>query len=351
MVDNTRSVVLVAFESAQLLDLAGPADVFDAATRALARQDTALLAGEFAEPGAVEDAVGYRLAVAAPGGRPFRTTAGMLVVPDVALEAVNPASIDTMVVAGSPFIDIPLADAGLIHQISRIADGARRAASVCSGAFLLAAAGTLDGHRATTHWAGSHELARRHPKVTVEPDRIYIRDGAVTTSAGVTAGIDMALALVEDDHGSEVALSVARWLVMFLRRSGGQSQYSERLALPPGLAPAIRMVVEDIVKVPSGDHRVPVLARRLGLSERHVSRVFRYQTGVTPGRFVERVRVEAARGLLERTVAPLDDVAREVGFGSAETLRRAFSRVIGTSPSDYRNRFPVGLTASLTDGA
>lgn len=331
--------MLVAFDCVQLLDLAGPLDVLDAATRGLAGQDAALVAGDYSTP-AREVAAGYQVRVATLGGVPVRTSSGLLIVPDVALEAIDAKSVDTIIVAGTPFVERPLSNDQLIGEIARLAVSARRTASVCTGAFLLAAAGVLDGKRATTHWANGVELARRFPSVTVEPDRIFIRDGSAMTSAGVTAGIDMALAMVEDDFGADIALGVARWLVMFLRRSGGQSQYSERLSLPANLDPTLQDVVDDIVRNPTGDHRVPTLARRMALSERHTSRLFLEQTGVTPGRFVERVRVEAARGLLERTEATVAQIAEECGLGSPETLRRAFIRVLGVGPSDYRERFP-----------
>ena len=344
---GTHAVTVVAFDGAQLLDIAGPLDVLDATTRALAGQAEALLAGDYMPPPMTRD-IGYQVRVATPGGTPVRTSSGLLVVADTALENINPHAVDTLIVAGSAFIGRPLADEQLIHEIRRLATHARRTASVCTGAFLLAAAGLLDGKRATTHWANGTELARRFPRVTVELDRIFINDSGTFTSAGVTAGIDMALALVENDYGSDLALGVARWLVMFLRRAGGQSQYSERLALPANLDPTLQDVVDQIVADPRGDHRVPTLANRLGLSERHVSRLFAEQTGVTPGRFIERVRVEAARNLLERTSHPVAQVAEECGFGSPETLRRAFIRVLGISPSDYRERFPrAPLTTSI----
>ncbi|WP_372734217.1 GlxA family transcriptional regulator [Nocardioides sp.] len=332
-------VTLVVFEGAQLLDIAGPLDVLDAAARGLAGQGEALLVGDYATP-EPRGGAGYRVQVASLGGVPVRTSCGLLVVADRALEDLIPADVDTLIVAGSPFIQRPLSDQRLIEEIARLAGSSRRTASVCTGAFLLAAAGVLDGKRATTHWANGPELARRYPAVSVEVDRIFIQDQGVFTSAGVTAGIDMALSLVEDDFGSSLALTVARWLVMFLRRAGGQSQYSERLALPANIDPTLQEVIDEVIALPTGDHRLPTLAGRLNISERHLSRLFVDQTGVTPGRFVERVRVEAARTLLERTDTPITQIAESCGLGSPETLRRAFLRVLGVSPSDYRARFP-----------
>lgn len=166
-----------------------------------------------------------------------------------------------------------------------------------------------------------------------------MRDGHITTSAGATAGMDLALALIEEDHGPDIARAVARWTVMFLQRPGGQSQFSERLAIPVGVAAPLREVLDQIVAEPAADHRLAELAKRASLSERHFRRIFLDQTGITPGRFVERVRVEAARELLERTITPIDAVAAGCGFGSPETMRRAFLRVVGVGPSDHRARF------------
>jgi transcriptional regulator GlxA family with amidase domain len=230
-------------------------------------------------------------------------------------------------------------DPRLASGLRRVSAGARRTCSVCTGAFLLAGAGLLDGKSATTHWAFCGELARRHPRVGVEPDRIFVRDGATMTSAGSTAGLDLTLALIEADHGADVARTVARWTVMFLQRPGGQSQFSARLALPGTIASPVRQILDAIVAEPAGDHRLAQLARRAAISERHLRRVFADQTGTTPARFVERIRVEAAREQLESTTAPIETVASACGFGSPETMRRAFLRVLGVGPSDYRARF------------
>jgi len=316
-----RQVVLVAFEGVQLLDVVGPSDILDAATR--------LLGGDG----------GYRMTVATPDGQPVRGSGGLRLSADIALGQVQRRGLDTVVVGGGLRIDDVLGDPRLAPALKRIAPGARRTCSVCAGAFLLAEAGLLDGKSATTHWAFCEELARRHPGVRVEPDRIFVRDGRISTSAGMTAGIDLALALVEEDHGPEIARSVARWTVMFLQRPGGQSQFSERLALPAGVAAPVRETLDRIAADPAGDHRLPQLARRASLSERHLRRLFSEQTGTTPARFTERVRVEAARDLLAGTATPIEAVAGGCGFGSAETMRRAFLRVLGVGPADYRARF------------
>jgi transcriptional regulator GlxA family with amidase domain len=223
--------------------------------------------------------------------------------------------------------------------IAAAAPGCRRVATVCTGAFLAAAAGLLDGRRVTTHWASADRLATEFPDLVVDPDPIYIRDGAVWTSAGVTAGIDLALALVEEDHGSEVAQTVARWLVMFLHRPGGQTQFASPVWVPRAERSAVRAVQGLIERTPGDDHRLPVLAAAAAMSVRHFARVFRQEVGETPGRFVERVRLEAARGELETTDATLEAVARRCGFGTAETLRRVFQRRLAVSPDSYRRRF------------
>lgn len=328
MAATRREVVLVASDHMQTLGIVGPAEVLDAATQYLG------------------GGAGYRVRVATLDGRPVRVSSGMRVEADLSLAQMRSRGVDTLIVGGGMGSPHGTRDPRIPAAIARVARGARRTCSVCTGAFLLADAGLLHGRSATTHWAFCDELARRHPGVTVEPDRIFVRDGPVTTSAGATAGMDLALALVEEDHGPDVARAVARWTVMFLQRPGGQSQFSERLAVPPGAAAPLRAVLDEVVAAPAADHRLPALARRAALSERHFRRVFAEQTGTTPARYVERVRVEAARELLERTPAPVPAVAVRCGFGSPETMRRAFLRVIGVGPSDYRARFRTSARAA-----
>ncbi|HYP55071.1 MAG TPA: DJ-1/PfpI family protein [Solirubrobacterales bacterium] len=335
MPDSPREIVLVAYEGVQLLDLSGPADVFDTASRVVA---------------AAKGGRGYRVTVATPGGETVRASSGVGVAADAALSKVEAARLDTFLVMGGEGRRDLVEDGAVLADLARLAPRARRFGSVCGGAHLLAAAGLLEGRRVTTHWAGCAGLARRHPELVVEPDRIYVRDGELITSAGVTAGIDLALALVEEDHGTEVARTVARWLVVFLQRPGGQSQFSERLQAPVPPRSPIRALVDEIVAAPGGDHRVAALAERAALSERQLSRLFLRQAGVSPARFVERVRVEAARDLLEAGGLSVEAVAERCGFGSAETMRRAFLRVLGVGPGEYRRRFatadPVGLAAA-----
>jgi transcriptional regulator GlxA family with amidase domain len=236
-------------------------------------------------------------------------------------------------------VEDALADAELMRWLRSAAGRSRRVASVCSGAFLLAGAGLLDGRRATTHWAACDELSRRHPDVVVQRDAIFVRDGQVWTSAGVTAGMDLALALVEEDLGPAAARDVARWLVLFLKRPGGQSQFSAQLASSGAGREALRELQAWIPGNLGSDLSVPALAERAHMSPRHFARAFRAEVGMTPAAYVESVRVEQARIALEGSRATVDEIARGCGFGTVETMRRAFHRRIGVGPSAYRNRF------------
>lgn len=333
-----RTVVFIAYDDVQLLDVAGPLDVFDGATRALGAPSPEEV-DPLALPGSSGYGPGYRPLIATPDGRPVRTGSGVRIAADAAIADLDPGEIDTLIAPGGVSMAAPMDDPLVVGSLPSLAAGARRTCSVCGGALLLAQAGLLDGRRATTHWAVCAGLALGYPEVTVEPDRIFVRDGDLVTSAGVTAGIDLALALVEEDHGAEVARSVARWMVVFLQRPGGQSQFSERLELPLPASSPLRSLVDGIVADPAADHRIPELARRASLSERQLTRLFAKQAQTTPARFVERVRVEAARGQLEASGASVDAVASGCGFGSAETMRRAFHRVLGIGPGEYRQRF------------
>ncbi|MEU6040429.1 MULTISPECIES: GlxA family transcriptional regulator [Actinomadura] len=311
-----REVLIVVYDGVQSLDVTGPAEVFDGAAR--------LLRG------------GYRVRLASPDGREVTTSSGLRLGVHTGLSAAAP--LDTLVVAGGLAPDVS-PDGGLVAGVREAAAAARRVTSVCTGAFLLAAAGLLEGRRATTHWAYCDRLAAAHPGVTVAPDAIYVRDGPVVTSAGVTAGIDLALALVEEDHGAALAREVARWLVVFMQRPGGQSQFSRRARTRPVRREALRALLDHIAAEPAADLSLEAMAARLAMSPRHFSRVFAEQVGVSPGRYVEESRVEAARCLLETGDDGVDTVARLSGFGSAETMRRAFLRHVGVPPTAYRDRF------------
>jgi transcriptional regulator GlxA family with amidase domain len=226
--------------------------------------------------------------------------------------------------------------------VATVADAARRSrrtASVCGGAFVLAAAGLLDGRRAATHWELADDLAGAFPQVTVDPDAIFVEDGPIHSSAGITAGIDLCLALIEADHGAELARDVARHLVVFMQRPGGQAQFSVRLDLLATTQSPLRHLLDDIVRNPAADHSLEALGERAGFSARHLARVFQRELGVTPARYVEDVRVEAAKARLQRTDEPLATIAHATGFRSEETMRRAFSRALTTTPAAYRRRF------------
>jgi transcriptional regulator GlxA family with amidase domain len=270
----TRRIVFIAYPDVQLLDVAGPLEVFSIADQ---------------ENGSSE----YGLEIATVTGRPFRTSSGVTVEPHRALASIR-GPIDTIIVAGGRGTPAAASDPELVAWVRRTAPRCRRVASVCSGAFVLAAAGLLDGRRATTHWSVCDDLARRFPNVTVDPDPIYVRDGNVVTSAGVTAGMDLALALLEEDAGHELALAVARRLVLFVRRPGGQSQFSAQLSAGHAERTGLRDVQAFIAEAPAEDLSVASLASRCAMSPRHFARAFRDEVGVTPG-------ANASRSLPERS--------------------------------------------------
>jgi transcriptional regulator GlxA family with amidase domain len=290
--------------------------------------------------GAPDDA--YRVELVAAEAGPVPCSNGVALVAPHSVSDVRGA-IDTLLVAGGEEAFRARRDRRLLRFLKRQAPRCRRVASICSGAFVLAEAGLLDGRRAATHWSVAEALADRYPSIDVEPDAIYVRDEKdgreIWTSAGVTAGMDLALALVEQDLGREIALHVARWMVIFLRRPGGQSQFSAQLATQLAHRDPLRELQAHIAEHPEADLSVPALARRVAMSPRHFARVFADEVGTTPARYVERTRVEAARVLLEESDDGVEGIADRCGFGSAETMRRAFLRVVRVSPSDYRARF------------
>ena len=312
---GVRRVAIVVFEGLQALDAIGPAEVFSQAERLRPGSYAVQLAGAAAD-----------------------TTSGLTIGPLVALEDCR-GELDTLMVAGGEGVREAAADEALVGWVRSAAGRSRRVASVCSGAFVLARAGLLDGRRATTHWDSCALLARRFPLITVEPDPIFVRDGNVYTSAGVTAGMDLALALVEEDLGAEVAMDVARRLVLFARRPGGQAQFSVALAAQAPAAGPLRDLQGWIADHLDADLSVPALARRATMSPRTLARAFARELGTTPAAYVEAARVERARARLESGPAPLQAVARSCGFGTTETMRRAFHRRLGVAPADYRTRF------------
>ncbi|GAA0699110.1 DJ-1/PfpI family protein [Kitasatospora atroaurantiaca] len=327
----THRVVIAVFPDVDLLDVTGPAEVF-----ALANRETAGRAG-------------YQVRLAGPAAGEVRTSAGVRLLADLAFDEVG-RQVDTLLVPGAVDMtdDGPLAriDTDVVAWVKETAPHARRVASVCVGAHVLAAAGLLDGRTATTHWSTAAQLAADHPAVTVDPDPIFVRAdrGRLWTGAGISACLDLALALVAEDLGEDVALAVARQLVMYLKRQGGQSQFSVPLSRPASARRDIDELRLWIADHLDEDLSAEVLAARMCLSERHFARVFKQETGASPAAYVEAARVEVARRLLETTDGPLDQVAAAAGLGSAETLHRAFKRQLATTPAGYRRRFRTRTT-------
>jgi transcriptional regulator GlxA family with amidase domain len=323
--NSVRVIEMLVFPRVQMLDVTGPLQVFASAND--------LVAEAAAEEG---KAPPYELRVVAQGGAAVTASAGL----ELTANPLPPPgmALDTLIVPGGPGVEAAVADPLLVEWVRERAKQARRVASVCTGAFLLGASGELDGRRATTHWSFCAELARRFPAVTVEPDPIFLRDRSVWTSAGVTAGIDLALALVEEDLGRTVALAVARYLVVFLKRPGGQAQFSATLSLQSA-EDSFGALHGWIKEHLSDDISLPTLAREAGMSERSFSRHYLEATGLTPARAVERLRVEAARQMLSESRLPVKRVATRCGFGSEETMRRSFLRLLAATPQAYRARF------------
>lgn len=315
-----RTVLVVLFDGVQSLDVSGPVEVFAGA--------------ETLTPGT------YRIRTASLDGGPVRSSSGLTLVPDEAL--ADASAPHTLLVPGGRGTRRP--DPRLTDWLGAHGPRAPRLVSVCTGSLLLAEAGLLDGRRATTHWRFCDQLARDHPAVHVEPDPIYVRDGHVATSAGVTSGIDLALALVEEDLGRDVALTIARHLVVFLRRPGNQAQFSAQLAAQTASREPLRELQRWITEHPADDLTVEALAARARLSPRHFARAFRSETGTTPGRYVDRVRLEHARRLLEDTGDGIEEISRASGYGTPEAMRRAFLKALGTAPAEYRRRFRPALT-------
>jgi transcriptional regulator GlxA family with amidase domain len=323
-----RTIAILAVSGVQLLDVSGPLDVF-------------------AEANAQAGEAAYRPCVVSADTRTIRSSSGVRLLADhvigEAWDALEWGVIDTLLVAGAPRAAETRLDPTVGDWLRAAAATSRRHGSVCSGAFLLGAAGLLDGRRVTTHWAVAERLALAFPSVTVEADAIHVRDGALRTAAGVTAGLDLALALVEEDLGREIALKVAAQLVMFFKRPGGQMQFSRHGEAAPTGRSALQAVQRWVAANPAEDHDVASLAHRMGLSPRHFARVFRDEVGVTPAAWIETVRVAAARRLLEAGGEPPKQVAARCGFSDPDTLRRAFARHVGVTPAEYRKRFAASL--------
>jgi len=310
---NSRAVTCVIYDGFDGLDLTGPFEVFGQA--------------------------GYELTLVAPEAGPVRSDMGLTVHADCSIESLDPCRPGTLLVVGGDGVDAAGFDPDLLTWVAAAASTADRVASVCCGAFILAEVGLLDGRRVTTHWNEAERLSREYPAVIVDPDPIFIQDGHIWTSAGVASGMDLALALVEEDLGAQVALDVARELVLFLRRPGSQSQFSVPLWSPLPAIDAVRRVVQAIHLDPGAPLGIDDLASLAGLSARHLQRRFTQEVGLSPAAYVERVRVEAAQRGLAEGDDPVETIARRCGFGTAETLRRTFHRLVGVAPSDYRDRF------------
>ncbi|MFK0223858.1 GlxA family transcriptional regulator [Streptomyces vinaceus] len=319
---SERRVVVVVYEGAMALDITGPIEVFDTASRLL-----------------TTPTAGYRIDLVSADAPAVRTSCGMTVHASPLEGEQGP--IDTLVVPGGWSLGSALKDRALVSWIGAAATRSRRIASVCGGSFLLAEAGLLDGRRATTHWAYSDALASRYPGVTVDAEPIFVWDGRFVTSAGVSTGIDMALALVEADHGAEIALATARFLVLFLKRHGGQAQFSTVLDAQLAAHPPIRTAQEWILDNLHRPLTVPDIAWQARMSPRNFARVFRREVGTTPGQYIERARVGRARELLEVTDLTSGQIAGRCGFGTTETFIRAFGRTLGIAPGEYRRRFHV----------
>jgi len=305
----------LVFDGVKMLDVAGPAEVFAEANRFGA---------------------GYELSYASVSGEAVQTSVGARFPVECA--ATDWEAIDTVVVAGGDALPTAPLPAGLVETVRLLRERSARLVSICTGSFVLAAAGVLDGRRATTHWRHAGLLARAHPAVEVEPDALFVEDAGIFTSAGVSAGIDLALALVERDHGPDLARTVARSLVMFMQRPGGQSQFSAPLEARIPRTPTLRTVIDLVSAQPALDHSAGSLAAYAGVSPRHLARLFAAELDTSPAKFVERTRLDHAKAMLDAGHG-VAKTARAVGFGSAETMRRVVVARFGVSPSQYRARF------------
>jgi transcriptional regulator GlxA family with amidase domain len=318
-----RTIAILACPLVQMLDVSGPLDVFAEANR---------------QSGKTE----YVLHVVGVSSRMIETSSGMRIGPSMTI-ADTPAHLDTLLIAGAPDIQTAPRHLSMLDWVRRFAPTSRRYGSVCSGAFILAASGIITGRRVTTHWNVAAALQRDYPDIIVEPDAIYLRDGPVCTSAGVTAGMDLALALVEEDLGREIAMRVAGQLVMFFQRSGGQLQFSRHGTAPLAGRSVLQELQRWIAAHPTEDLSVTALAARAGLSPRHFARVFHQEIGMTPAEYVESERIEVARRLLEHGHDAPKRVAERSGFHDVNNLRRAFVRKLGITPAEYRKRFQSTL--------
>jgi transcriptional regulator GlxA family with amidase domain len=313
-----RKVVIIGPPPVQILDVTGPLEVFS-------------------------NAPGYEIQLANPGlERTLQTNRGVVLADATPIAEVQ-GPIDTLVIAGGPGAESGSYDPNFIAWIAKAGSQARRVASICTGAFLVAEAGLLNGKQAVTHWTFCDRLAREYPKVAVHPEPIFLRDGSIYTSAGITAGIDLSLTLVEEDHGYETALRIARFLVMFLVRPGGQAQYSHMLSHQAITSQPLRELQVWMLQHLREHLTVESLAERVGMSARHFTRVCLRETGMNPGQFVDRMRVEAAQQMIDSSSRGLKEIADSSGFQSADAMRRTFLRVLGVTAAEYASRFKSTL--------
>jgi len=319
-----RSIGIVTFPGAEILDITGPYEVFSFANMILQKE------------GITQEAA-YTIALLAEQPGPVITMTGLQIIADQSFNQID-ISFDTLLIPGGD-PKVLLANRRVVELINEMEPKVRRLVSVCTGAFLLAESGLLDGCKATTHWNYCTEFTEKYPRVNLEPDRIFIKEGNILTSGGITSGIDLSLALVEEDWGQKVALAVAQFLVVYLKRSGGQSQFSSYLTREASKHCGIRDLQSWIMQNPEEDLRVDSLADRMAMSSRNFSRLFLSETGMTPAKFVEMSRIDAARNLLELTNFPISTIANSCGLKDSENMRRSFIRQLGVNPRDYRKRF------------
>ncbi|HEV7567710.1 MAG TPA: GlxA family transcriptional regulator [Microbacteriaceae bacterium] len=324
-----RRIAFLVFDGVKLLDVSGPSEVFAEANRLGAH---------------------YELTFTSPDGADVTSSIGIRFPVHSRTDQLSKDRVDTVVISGGDVFPAEHVPVELIAAVRDIASHTRRLASICTGAFVLAASGLLEGKRATTHWQHVKELARRYPGLAVDPDAIFVKDGNTYTSAGVSSGIDLALALVEEDYGPELTRRVAQSLVVYMQRSGGQSQFSASLQGPPPKSSALREVVDLVKADPAGSYSVPKLALRARVSARHLTRLFAEEMETTPAKYIELIRFDAAKAMLDagRTVT---ETAELSGFGNSETLRRAFISHLGVAPSKYQQRFRSTLTPDPTEPA
>ncbi|NOQ16668.1 MAG: helix-turn-helix domain-containing protein [Methyloprofundus sp.] len=319
-----RPIAILAFPGIEVLDITGPYEVFTFANIILQKE------------GITQEAM-YLLTILAEEAGPVKTLSGIQIIANQSYHQID-TRFDTLIIPGGD-PEVIIANTEVVDLIKVMAPKVRRLVSVCTGAFLLAETGLLDGCKATTHWYWCAEFAEKYPQVNIEPDLIFVKENNIFTSGGITSGIDLALAMVEEDWGQKLALAVAQFLVVFLKRPGGQSQFSNYLTREASGRSDLRDLQSWIIQNPKEDLRVEILAQRMAMSSRNFSRLFFSETGITPAKFVEAVRIDAARNLLELTKFPIDSIADSSGFKDTENMRRAFIRKLGVNPRDYRKRF------------